>query len=230
MQTEIVALVIIIGTIGTYLAMNILYVKYNHTLLLPLLTSTVIIITLLIVFRIPYGTYMIGAKWIELLLGPAIVALAVPLYKQRIMLKQNLIPVISGIIVGVVVGMVTGVLFAKMMGFSTELTLTILPKSITTPIAMQITSVLGGIPSLTAIFVMIAGFTGVILGPYVFKKLGINTPIGRGIGLGAGSHGIGTSKALEYGEKEASMSSVAMTLSAIVGSILGPLIAWLFQI
>lgn len=225
-----IAAPIIIGTVCIYIAMGFLYFKYNRTYLLPLLTSTVVIISLLLLFSIPYETYMIGAKWIELLLGPAVVALAVPLYKQRDVLKQNLLPIISGIAVGVFVGMVSGVVFAKLTGFSSEHILTLLPKSITTPIAMQIASGLGGIPSLTAIFVMIAGFTGVIFGPYAFKKLRIDTAIGRGIGLGSASHGIGTSKALEYGEEEASMSSVAMTLCAITGSIMGPLIVWLFQV
>lgn len=225
-----IATLIVIGTVCIYVAMGFLYFKYNRTYLLPLLTSTAVIISLLLLFRIPYDTYMIGAKWIELLLGPAVVALAIPLYKQRDVLKQNLLQIVSGIIVGVVVGMVSGVLFAKLTGFSAEHILTLLPKSITTPIAMQISAGLGGIPSLTAIFVMVAGFSGVILGPLLFKKLRIDTTIGRGIGLGAASHGIGTSKALEYGEEEASMSSVAMTLCAITGSIMGPLIVWIFQV
>ena len=104
------------------------------------------------------------------------------------------------------------------LAFQKKSYLTLLPKSITTPIAIQIASALGGVSSLAAVFVMIAGFTGVLLGPTFFRWLRIDTAIGRGIGLGAAAHALGTSKAMEYGEQEASMSSVAMTLSAIVGS------------
>ena len=228
MQAIIIGILITISTILIYLAMNIIYYKYHYTLLLPLLTSTVLIITILILINMPYETFMIGGNWIESLLGPAIVSLAVPLYKQRNLLKQNMLPIILGVMVGVLVGIVSGLVFAKMAGFSEELIVTLLPKSITTPIAIQIANSLGGIPSLTAVFVMIAGFTGVILGPLLFKKMKIETAIGRGMALGVASHVIGTSKAFEYGVEEASISSIAMTLCAIIGSIVGPLIAWLF--
>jgi len=131
-------------------------------------------------------------------------------------------------LVGVVVGMVSGMAFAKMFGFSKEIIMTLLPKSITTPVAIQIATGLGGISSLAPVFVMIAGFTGAILGPNFYKLIKINTPIGRGIGFGAAAHAIGTSKAMEFGEQETSMSSVAMTLCAVIGALIGPFIAWLF--
>ncbi len=102
-----------------------------------------------------------------------------------------------------------------------------MPKSITTPIAMQIASQVDGIPALAAIFVVIAGISGVIFSHYFLTFFKLDTPLGRGIGLGVSTHAIGTSKALEYGEQEASFSSVAMTLSAILGSLLGPFFAWL---
>lgn len=139
-----------------------------------------------------------------------------------------MLPILGGVMTGVLFGMVSGVLFAKMAGFSKEIVVSLLPKSITTPIAIQIASELGGATSLTIAFVMIAGFTGIILGPTFLKWYRIDTAIGRGIGLGAAAHALGTSKAIEIGEQEASYSSIAMTLSAIIGSIVGPLIAWLF--
>lgn len=230
MQTMITATFFVAITIVIYLCMNLLYFKYRWNFLLPILTSTIFIIGYLILFDVTYVTYMIGGKWIDLLLGPAVVSLAIPLYKQRSLLKQNMLPIFAGVLVGVIVGMVSGVAFAKMFGFSKEIILTLLPKSITSPVAIQIASGLGGISSLTAVFVMIAGFTGPIFGPHLLKWLKIETSIGRGIGLGAASHAVGTSKALEYGEEDTSMSSVAMTLCAIVGSLIGPCIAWLFYL
>lgn len=223
-----ISLSFILLTIVIYYVMNKIYFKFQRDYLLPILTSTVAIILILLVFNIPYETYMMGGKYIDSLLGPAIVALAIPLYKQREVLKQNLVPIIAGVIVGVVIGMSSGVVFSKAFGFSTEIILTLLPKSITTPVAIQIASTIGGVSSLTAVFVMIAGFTGAIVGPTLFKFVKVDTAIGQGIGYGAASHVIGTSKAIEYGEEAGSMSSVAMILCAVVGSVMGPLMAWIF--
>ncbi|WP_318617425.1 LrgB family protein [Sporosarcina sp. YIM B06819] len=215
-------------TIAVYVVMNFFYVKYRRSFLIPILTSTVTMIVILLLFKVPYATYMIGGKWLDILLGPAIVALAIPLFKQQDMLKKNVLSIIGGVLMGVVVGMTSGVLFAKLFGFSQDIILSLLPKSITTPIAIQITAAVGGISSLATVFVMIAGFTGVIFGPMFFKWTRMDKAMGRGIGLGAAAHALGTSKALELGEQEASMSSVAMTLCAIIGSIVGPVIVWIF--
>lgn len=197
---------------------------------MPALTATFVIVLFLLVSGVSYDTYMIGGEWIDRLMGPAVVSLAIPLYKQRKLLFDNLVPVLSGILVGVVIGMSTGIALAKMFGFSRMLILSLLPKSITTPVAMEVTEQLGGIPSLAAVFVMIAGFSGIIIGPVFLKWLRIETPIGIGMGLGASAHGIGTAKALEYGVQEASVSSVAMSLSAVFGSFLAPVFVWFFYL
>lgn len=215
-------------TIIAYLFFNSLYFKYRWTLLTPVLTTTVALIVILLAFDIPYSRYMLGGQWIGALLGPAVVALAVPLYKHRELLARDLWPVAAGVSAGVLVGMLSGAVLAKLLRFSNEMVLTVLPKSLTTPVAMQLAEGLGGIPSLAAVFVMVAGFTGLIIGPRLLELLGIDSPIGRGIGLGSSAHGLGTAKAFEYGIEDASMSSVAMTLSAVVGSFIGPAIVWLF--
>ncbi|PSL40274.1 putative murein hydrolase (TIGR00659 family) [Planomicrobium soli] len=215
-------------TIIAYLLLNSLYFKYRWTLLTPVLTTTTTIIILLLLFDVPYEQYMLGGQWIGSFLGPAVVALAVPLYKQRDLLIQNLWPVALGVTSGAFVGMVSGLLLAKMFRFSEELILTVLPKSLTSPVAMQLVDGFGGIPSLAAVFVMVAGFSGVIFGSWLMKLLHIDSPIGRGIGLGSSAHGLGTAMAFEYGPKDGSMSSVAMTLCAVVGSFLGPALVWLF--
>lgn len=126
--------------------------------------------------------------------------------------------------------MISGLIFAEAFGIDHDLLLSILPKSITTPVAIQIAAGLGGVPSMTVVFVMIAGFSGVILGPLVLKWLRIRSSLGQGIALGSASHALGTSKALEYGELAVSMSSVSMTLCAVLGSFFGPLVVWLFHI
>jgi predicted murein hydrolase (TIGR00659 family) len=215
-------------TIVFYLLFNSIYVKYRWTILTPVLTTTATLIALLLLFDIPYERYMAGGQWIGSLLGPAVVALAVPLYKQRDLLIQNLRAVALGVAAGAFVGMASGLFLAKLFQFSDELILTLLPKSLTSPVAMQLAEGMGGISSLAAVFVMVAGFSGVIFGSWLMRLLRIDSPIGRGIGFGSAAHGLGTAKAFEYGPQDGSMGSVAMTLCAVVGSFLGPALVWLF--
>lgn len=214
-------------TVAVYLLMSMLYKRYRLPVLLPALTATFTVVVLLLGFDISYGTYMTGGEWINRLLGPAVVALAYPLYKQRHVLWKNLPAVLGGTVTGLLVGMFSGLLLAAWSGFSKLYVLSVLPKSITTAVAIQISSSLGGDSSLTSVFVMIAGFTGAIGGPYIIRMFRIRGESGIGIGLGTASHALGTAKALEYGERAVSMSSVAMTVCAIVGSIVGPLVAWI---
>ena len=227
MNSFLLALAMILLTVIMYFIMNSLYVRLRSPFLVPILTTTIAVIVTLTIFDASYNTYMVGGKWIDALLGPAIVSLCIPLFKQRDLIKKNLLPIASGVVVGGVVGMVTGVLAARLVGFSNELLATILPKSITSPIAMQIAEGLGGVPSLATVFVIIAGLAGILIGPQLNRLLKIDTALGQGIGLGVAAHAIGTSKALEYGEQEASMSSVAMTLSAIIGALVGPLFGFI---
>ncbi|AEN90029.1 YxaC [Priestia megaterium WSH-002] len=206
------------------------YVRFSYPILIPVLTTTIFVILLLLAFHISYDEYMIGGKWINSLLGPAVVALAYPLYKQREMLVKYSVPIIGGVFVGLFAGMISGLVFAEVFGVDRSLILSIIPKSITTPVAIQIATGLGGVPSMTVVFVMIAGFSGVILGPLLLKWIRIKSSLGKGIALGSASHALGTSKAFEYGELTVSMSSVSMTLSAVLGSVFGPIVVWLFQV
>jgi len=229
-QEFFIALFIIIATVALYLVMAKIYVRFSYPILIPVLTTTVFVILLLLAFHISYDEYMIGGKWINSLLGPAVVALAYPLYKQREMLVKYSIPIIGGVFVGLFAGMISGLVFAEVFGIDRSLILSIVPKSITTPVAIQIATGLGGVPSMTVVFVMIAGFSGVILGPLLLKWIRIKSSLGKGIALGSASHALGTSKAFEYGELTVSMSSVSMTLSAVLGSVFGPIVVWLFQV
>lgn len=206
------------------------YVRFSYPILIPVLTTTIFVILLLLAFHVSYDEYMIGGKWINSLLGPAVVALAYPLYKQREMLVKYSVPIIGGVFVGLFAGMISGLVFAEVFGVDRSLILSIIPKSITTPVAIQIATGIGGVPSMTVVFVMIAGFSGVILGPILLKWIRIKSSLGKGIALGSASHALGTSKAFEYGELTVSMSSVSMTLSAVLGSVFGPIVVWLFQV
>ncbi|WP_201715696.1 LrgB family protein [Rossellomorea arthrocnemi] len=229
MQQTFITILIILLTVLLYFSMVKVYQRFPTPVLIPVLTTTIVIVGFLVSLHIPYEDYMIGGKWIHSLLGPAVVALAYPLYKQRKILLKYRFPIIGGVFAGLLTGMVSGLLFARVLGIEHDVILSIVPKSITTPVAIQIASGLGGVPSMTVIFVMIAGFSGVILGPFILKWGRIHSSLGRGIALGSASHALGTSKAMEYGELTVSMSSVSMTLSALLGSVFGPIVVWMFH-
>lgn len=229
MGKVLIAIFFIVITVLIFLLLNKLYNRFSNPFLLPILTTTIVMVSILSIFDISYNTYMIGGDWINQLLGPAVVALAFPLYKQRKVLMNHIYVILGGVFLGIAAGMFSGFLFGKLIGVTDELAVSILPKSLTTPVAVQISEELGGIPALTAVFVMIAGLTGAILGPLILKLFRITNPVSKGIAMGSASHAIGTSKAFEFGELTFSMSSVSMTLSAIFGSVLGPIFMHLFM-
>ena len=209
-------------TILSYQAMKLLYTRVNLPILVPIATTTFLLIIILLMTDISYETYMIGGKWIGELLGPAVVALAIPLYQHRKTLVQYFIPVMTGVLVGSSVGMLTGLFAAMWFKFDQEVILSMVPKSVTTPVAMDIADMTGGIPTLASIFVMIAGISGSMFGPNIFRKFGISHYIGVGVGFGTASHGIGTARALEMGKSEAAISSIAMIVSATYMATIGP--------
>ncbi|HLQ70347.1 MAG TPA: LrgB family protein, partial [Bacillota bacterium] len=154
MLNMIIAITMVTATILIYFFMVKVYRILKSPFFIPVLTTSFLLVVLLLLFDIPYQTYMIGGKYIDLLLGPAVVALAYPLYKQRGILFKNLMPILGGVTVGSVVGMLSGLLLAKAAGVEKSLILTLLPKSVTTPVAMEISRVLGGNASLAVVFVM----------------------------------------------------------------------------
>lgn len=224
MMDFLMTILTILGTIGAYLIGKWIYARTKSPLLLPIFSAGVIIIAVLLLFNITYETYMTGGKWIEYLLGPAVVALAYPLYQNRQIVKKLAFPMVSGTLIGAIVGLSSGIYLARILGVKDIVIYSLAPKSVTTPVAMEIAEGLGGKAQVAAIFVVIAGIGGVMLSPYVFRLFKINTAIGRGIGLGSASHAIGTAKALEHSEIDASISTVAMILSAIFVAILTPLL------
>jgi predicted murein hydrolase (TIGR00659 family) len=171
---------------------------------------------------------MNGAKWIDELLGPAVVALAIPLYDHRDILKRNAQTILFSTFIGSIVGMVSGILLSMVCQIDQKLIFSLTPKSVTTPIAMEISEIVGGTPALAAVYVMVAGISGAMFGPYLMKVFNIENSISKGIGFGSASHGIGTSRALEMGTVEGALSSIAMALSAVFTSILCPVILSFF--
>ena len=218
----LIGCVVIIATCGIYWLSKKLHQKLGFTFTAPVFIASLIIIFILLILNIPYETYMIGGKWINELLGPAVVALAYPLYQQRDMLRKLVAPILAGTFVGGVVGVSTGIVLAKMVGFEEILILSLTPKSVTTPVAMAVTETIGGVTTLAAIFVIIAGVGGVFFSSIVYKTFRINDSIGKGVGMGSASHAIGTAKALENSLLEGSISTIAMIVSAVIVSVITP--------
>ena len=216
------------GTIFVYGLAKKLNQRYPSPFTLPILTSTIFFVLFLLVFDISYQTYLTGGRWIDYLLEPAVVALAYPLYKQWQALKANLAPLLIGVTIGSMVGVSSGLLFAKWFGFEEMVIYSLVPKSITTPVAMEVADSLSGSPALAAVFVMVAGIGGAVIGPALLDWTGVYLPVSRGIGMGNASHAIGTAKIMETSQEAGAASTVAMILSAIIVSIISPLfVTWL---
>lgn len=227
MNSVLIAITAIIGTCIIYLIAFIIHQKIQRTFSIPVLTSTIAIILVLVILQVSYETYMTGGKWIDELLGPAVVALAYPLYQQRDILKAVLLPILLGTFIGAIAGISSGILLAKAAGFDTLIINSIVPKSVTTPVAMAVSNTAGGITSLTAVFVMIAGIGGVLFHKSVFKLFRLDHYLGRGVGIGSASHAIGTATAMETSQTEGSVSTIAMVSSAVIVSIVTP---WLMMV
>lgn len=211
-------------TICIYFFMKQVYNRLKYSLLVPVFTSSLLIVLVLLVFGTSYSDYMSGAKWIDELLGPAVVALAIPLYDHQKLVKKNSFIIILSVLTGSLIGIITGILLGLAFQVEKHLIYSLAPKSVTSPIAMEITKIVGGAPALAAVYVMVAGISGAMFGPYLMKLLRIRHSLSKGIGFGTAAHGIGTAKALEIGEVEGALSSIAMTLSAVFTSLLCPVI------
>jgi predicted murein hydrolase (TIGR00659 family) len=212
----------IILTVTAYFAARRIHKKFTCPFTIPIILSTIFIIIFLAVFNAPYETYMIGGDWINELLGPAVVALAYPLYLHRRTLVKMAGPILIGTAAGAFIGVVSGLLLAKQAGFEEAILHSITTKSVTTPVAMAVTETLGGITSLAAVFVMIAGIGGALMYKYVFRLFRLQSNIGRGLALGSASHAIGTAEAMKNSQLEGSIGTIAMVVSAVVVSLITP--------
>ncbi|MGG2108302.1 LrgB family protein [Lysinibacillus pakistanensis] len=224
-----IEIIVVVGTIILFMLFTKLYQRFPHPIMIPLVTTTIVSAVILVVFQIPYSTYMQGGEWLQKMLGPAVVALAYPLYNQRAIIMKYKYSIISGIFIGMITGLVTIFVMLKWIRVSDNWMLTALPKSLTTPVGMQVSETIGGIPPLTAVFVMLAGFVGAIIGPLVIKFGKIDSAVSRGVAVGSASHGVGLVKLREYGERELSVGSLSMGLTAIIGAFLCPLFVYLFM-
>lgn len=222
----------LLGLTATLLAYVLAYRVYlrcnSSPLANPVAIAVAALISLLLLTKTPYKDYFDGAQFVHFLLGPATVALAIPLYKQLATIKQVLLPLVLSLIIGVFVGAVTAIYIAKFLGASKATMLSLAPKSVTSPVAMSIAEHIGGLPSLTAALVVTTGIVGAILGPSLFKCLNVHDPKVMGVALGVTSHGVGTSRAFQISAQMGAFAGLSMALSALANSLMLPwIVSWL---
>lgn len=196
----------------------------------PILVAVVIIIAFLSVFKINYSDYQKGSKVIDFFLKPAVVALGVPLYQQLEKIKKQALSIILSQLAGCIAGVVSVVVIAKLMGASKEVILSLAPKSVTTPVAMEVSRTIGGIPPLTAAVVMTVGIFGAIFGYTIMKWTGVKNPIAQGLSMGTAAHAVGTSKSMEISPSYGAFSSLGLILNGIFTALLTPYILQLLGI
>ena len=217
-------------TFGAFALFKELQRRTGWVLLNPILLTIASLILFLKLTGISYEAYQEGGQLIEFWLKPAVVALGVPLYLQLEMIKKQLLPILLSQLVGCLVGIVSVVLVAKLLGATPDVICSLAPKSVTTPIAMEVSNTIGGIPSLTAGVVVLVGLFGAVFGFKILTLGRVKSPIAQGLSMGTASHAIGTSAAMEVSRKYGAYASLGLTLNGILTALLAPTILRLLGI
>ncbi|OHX68450.1 CidB/LrgB family autolysis modulator [Flammeovirga pacifica] len=216
------------ATLGLFLIFEQVYQKLKTPLLNPVLLTIITLIVVLIYVDVPYKTFKENTHMIHFMLGPSVVALGVLLYEQLHTIGKNAIAILTATFFGSVAGVVSVIVIAKLFGADYDLIVSMAPKSVTTPIAMGVSAQNGGIPSMTAVFVIIVGILGASIGPLVLEKVGIKKPLAKGLAMGSCAHGIGTAAAIQIGMVEGAISGLSIGLMGIFTALTTPVLLELF--
>lgn len=217
----------VVLTIGAFLFGQWCQKKTKSALCNPILIATALIIGVLLLTGVDVAEYQAGAKPITWLLTPATVCLALPLYEQLKVLKKNLPAILAGIAAGTVTSLLVVWLMCILLQLDRQMTVSLLPKSITTAMGMVLSEQNGGISALTTVVIIVTGILGSLIGPALCKLLRLKDPISQGVALGTASHVIGTSKANELGQLQGAVSSLSLACAGILTAILFPLVLML---
>lgn len=218
----------VLVTLGSWLLGVYLNRRTGSPFMNPILFSVLCTIGVLLLLKLPYEDYREKTSFISWLLTPATVCLAVPLYEQLKVLKRQWKAVLGGILAGTLASLLSILILCKFFGLSEADTATLLPKSVTTAISMEISREMGGIPSVTAAIVILTGILGNVFAAILCRFFRLKDPVARGIAIGTSSHAIGTARALEMGEVEGAMSGLSIAVSGLVTVLLAPLVMLLY--
>ncbi|HJD44253.1 MAG TPA: LrgB family protein [Candidatus Paenalcaligenes intestinipullorum] len=197
--------------------------------LLPVLTSVVALVIILLLTRTPYPVYFEGAQFIHFLIGPATVALAIPLFSQIKQLRKHWKPLCAALLIGTTVAMISTALLAWALGGSSDMIISLIPKSATMPIAMALVEYFGGQPSLAAVSVAITGISGTIVAAPILNALGVHKQITRGFTFGLAAHAIGTARSLQIHERAGAFAALGMGLTGVMTAVLMPAVMYLLR-
>ncbi|BBP85155.1 MULTISPECIES: LrgB family protein [unclassified Pseudomonas] len=211
-------------TLGAYQLALLLFEKTRSVLAQPVLVATLLVVAALLACGIDYATYRSASSMLWLLLGPATVALAVPLYLNLPRIRQLFWPVLIALAVGGTVTLALTLLLAHLLGAGHAMLMTLAPKSVTSPIAILVAEQLGGSASLTAVFVMITGVLGAALGPALLRLARVTHPAARGLALGLSAHAVGTAQALQESSETGAFAALAMSLAGVATAVLLPVL------
>lgn len=216
-------LLFVLSTVVSIVVFELSVELYKHVkspLLNPLLITLIGLMTLLTVLQVPVSEYQEGTKLFSFMLGPATVALAYSVYRQRKILREHFLPIFMGCLVGSLVSMVSAYSLCMALGLGSDLAVSFIPKSVTTPIAIAASQELGGVTAITVAAVIITGILGAIFSPVFAKIFHVNDRVAKGVAIGACSHAVGTTKAVEMGKLEGAMAGVALAVSGLLTTII----------
>jgi predicted murein hydrolase (TIGR00659 family) len=214
------------ATIGFYLLAKVLYRRWPIGGLTPLLVTPVLLAAAVMLLHTSYPDYIRGTHWLVALLGPATVAFAIPIYEQRALVRRHWLVLVVGVVAGSATAMLSAWVLASLLGLNDTLRLSLLPRSMSTPFAMTVSGDIGGLPDLTAVFVLLTGVLGAVLGEILLVRLPIQSTLARGAILGMGAHAAGTAKAYEIGAEEGSIAGLVMVLVGLTNVLAAPLLAY----
>lgn len=218
-----------LATIAVYLLARRIYRRWPVAILSPLGVAPAMLIVLALLLHTGYPAYIRSTNWLLLMLGPATVAFAIPVYEQRALIRRYWPVLAFGVFVGSTVAFLSAWGLASLVGLDDPTRLSLMPRSISTPFAMTISGNIGGVPDLTAVFVTITGVTGAVLGETLLKILPLRSSLARGALFGMGAHAAGVARAHQIGAEEGSIAGLVMILVGLVNVLAAPLLAWMLR-
>ena len=214
--------VLLAVTFGVYYLAHKLQKKTGWILANPILITIAVLICFLKLTHVSYETYKEAGSMVEFWLKPAIVALGVPLYQQLSVIKKQILPIVLSQLAGCIIGVISVTWIAQLMGASREVILSLAPKSVTTPIAMEVSASIGGIPALTAAVVITVGLFGAIFGFSILKMTKVKNPIAQGLSIGTASHAVGTARAMELSGRYGAYASLGLIVNGVFTALFTP--------
>ncbi|CCD84862.1 Putative Murein hydrolase export regulator, LrgB family protein [Bradyrhizobium sp. ORS 285] len=218
-----------LATILLYLLAKRVHRRWPRWWLMPLAVAPALLMIAALALNVSYRDYIRGTHWLVALLGPATVAFAVPIYEQRALIRRRWPLLLAGMIAGSLTAVATSWALAYVLGIDGELRLSLLPRSMSTPFAMEVSGEIGGSPDLTAVFVVLTGIIGAAVGDIVLARLPLRSTLAKGALFGVGAHGAGTARAHQIGREEGAIAGLVMVLVGLMNVALAPLIIQLMR-